>query len=97
MQTFLSSCRYRPFLGNDPATEERAQLFGGFLKGLDCRFFVFDYRGYGLNDGQADESVPYWMGCRLYELAPEPKTFVAFPGAGHQELRLEIMIPAVRS
>ena len=184
------------------ATEERAQLFGGFLKGLGCRFFVFDYRGYGPNDGQAteqgtyldaegalaflhnregidpariifygfslgtgvavelalrepcaglvlrapytsmrdltldryprlarplalmpwlpitrydsaakisrirvpllvmhgdaDESVPYWMGRRLYELAPEPKTFVTFPGAGHQEFPLEIMIPALR-
>src|SRR3972149_3921973 len=29
------------------ATEERAQLFGGFLRGLGCTFFIFDYRGDG--------------------------------------------------
>ena len=185
------------------ATEERARLFGGFLRGLGGRFFVFDYRGYGTSEGtptergtymdaegalaylhntpgldplgivvygfslgtgvavelalrepcaglvlrapytsvrdlvlerypalrrslslvpwlpltrydsaakmplidvpllvmhgDADESVPYWMGRRLYELAPEPKTFVPFPGASHQDFPLEIMTPAVRS
>ena len=185
------------------ADEERAQLFGGFVRGLGCRFFLFDYRGYGRNGGEpteqgtyldatgalaylhnrseidptqiifygfslgtgvavelalrepsiglvlrapftsirdlmlnrmprlrrplafvpwlpltrydsaakipripgpllvmhgdADESVPFWMGQRLYELAPEPKTFVPFPGASHQDFPLDIMIPAVRS
>ena len=184
-------------------TEERANLFGGFLRGLGCRFFVFDYRGYGASGGtateqgtyldaeaalawlhnrpevdparivlygfslgtgvavelalrepslglilrapftsvrdlvlerypklrrplafapglplsryessakiphlrvpllvmhgEADTDVPYWMGQRLYELAPEPKTFVSFPGASHQDFPLEIMTPAVRS
>ena len=183
-------------------TEERAQLFGSFLRELGCRFFLFDYRGYGANGGEAtelntyldadaalaylhnrkdidaarivlygfslgsgvavdlawrepnaglmlrapftsvrdlvleryprmrplltlmpwlpttrynsavkirelrvplllmhgdaDETVPYWMGRRLYELAPEPKTFVPFPGGGHQEVPLEIMAPAMR-
>ena len=185
------------------ASEERAQLFGGFLRGLGCRFFVFDYRGYGPNGGSpsehgtyldaegalaylhnrpdvdparivfygfslgsgvavelalrepgaglvlrapftsirelilhryarlrrilalapwlpftrydsaakisrvrapvlimhgdADESVPQWMGRRLYELAPEPKTFVSFPGAGHQDFPLHLMVPAIRT
>lgn len=184
------------------ATEERAQLFGGFLRGIGCSFFVFDYRGYGPNGGQAteqgtyldaegalaylhnrsdvdparmifygfsmgtgvavelalrelcaglvlrapftsirdlimaryprlrlpltlapwlprtrydsarkigrirapllimhgdaDESVPQWMGRRLYALAPEPKTFVSFPGAQHQDFPLDLMVPAVR-
>ena len=184
------------------STEERAQLFGEFLRGLGCRFFLFDYRGYGQNIGEAteqgtyldaegavaylhnrpeidptriafygfslgtgvavelalrepgaglmlrapftsarelvldrypklrlplalapwlpltrydsaakisrirmpllvmhgdaDQSVPYWMGQRLYELAPEPKTFVTFPGANHQDIPLEIMVPALR-
>ena len=184
------------------ATEELAERFGGFLRGLGCRFFVFDYRGYGANDGvaselgtyldaegalaylhnrreldpariifygfslgtgvavelalrepsaglvlrapftsirdlvfermprlrgllglapwlprtrydsaakipriqvpllvmhgDADESVPYWMGQRIHELAPEPKTFVPFPGASHQDFPLDLMIPAVR-
>lgn len=185
------------------ATEERAQLFGRFLRGVGCQYFVFDYRGYGPNDGaateqgtyldaeaalaylhnrqeidptrivfygfslgtgvamelalrepcaglvlrsaftsirdlavdrlpwlrrplalapwlpmtrydsvakiprirvpllvmhgDADESVPPWMGRHLYELASEPKTFVAFPGASHQDFPLELMIPAVRA
>ena len=183
-------------------TEERAKLFGDFLRGLGCRFFVFDYRGYGANvgkaseqgtyldaegavgylhnreeidptslvfygfslgtgvavelalrepcaglvlrapftslrdlvverlpqlsgplgllpwlpltrydstakiarigvpllvmHGDADESVPFWMGRRLYELAAEPKTFVPFPGASHQDFPLGLMTPAVR-
>ncbi len=184
------------------ATEERARLFGGFLKGLGCRLFLFDYRGYGRNagtateqgtyvdasaalahlhnkpdidpmkivfygfsmgtgvavelalreqsaglilrapftsvkdliidrlpvlrrplsvmpwlpgtrfdsarkighvpgpllvmHGDADETVPYWMGQRVYELGPDPKTFVTFPNAQHQDFPLEIMVPAVR-
>ena len=185
------------------ATEERASLFGGFLRGLGCRFFLFDYRGYGASGGtateqgtyldaeaalawlhnrlevdparivlygfslgtgvavelalrelslglilrapftsvrdlvlerypklrwplaiapglplsrydssakiphlrvpllvmhgEADTDVPFWMGQRLCDLAPEPKTFVSFPGASHQDFPLEIMAPAVRS
>ncbi|OGO51294.1 MAG: hypothetical protein A2148_00375, partial [Chloroflexi bacterium RBG_16_68_14] len=41
------------------ATEERARLFGGFMRGIGCRLFVFDYRGYGANDGQASEQGTY--------------------------------------
>jgi fermentation-respiration switch protein FrsA (DUF1100 family) len=184
------------------AGEERAALFGSFLRGIGCRFFTFDYRGYGSNGGQAteagtyldaeaalahlhnepevdasrivfygfslgtgvavelalrepscglilrapftsvrelilerfpqlrlplslapwlpltrydsvakiarirvpllvmhgaaDRTVPERMGRRLYELAPEPKSFVSFPRADHQDFPLEIMIPAVR-
>ena len=184
------------------ATEERAQLFGGFLRGLGCRFFIFDYRGYGPNDGRAteqgtyldaegalaflhnreeidpariifygfslgtgvavelalressaglvlrapftstrdlvldrhprlrsllglapwlpltrydsaakiprirvpllimhgdaDDTIPFWMGQRLFELAHEPKSFVPFPGASHQAFPLELMIPTIR-
>lgn len=40
-------------------TEERARLFGGFVRGLGCRFFVFDYRGYGPNGGTASEQGAY--------------------------------------
>ncbi|MCH8993403.1 MAG: alpha/beta fold hydrolase [Chloroflexi bacterium] len=185
------------------ATKERAELFGSFLRALSCRFFLFDYRGYGANDGEAsergtyldaegavaylhnrpeidparivfygfslgtgvavelalrelcaalalrapytsirdlivdrfprlrwplalapwlpltrynsaakigrirvpllimhgeeDQSVPFWMGQRLYELAPEPKTFVPFPDSGHQDFPIELMIPALRN
>ena len=184
------------------ATEERARLFGGFLRGIGCRFFTFDYRGYGSNDGQASEAGTYldaagalawlhgrpevdpaaivfygfslgsgvavelalrepscglvlrapftslrdliigrypnlrlplaltpWlpltrydsaskiggirvpllvmrgendrtvlisMGRRLFDLAPEPKTFVSFPDADHAGFPLDLMVPAVR-
>lgn len=46
--------------------------------------------------GEADESVPVWMGRRLYELAPEPRTFVAFPGVAHTDFPAELIAPAVR-
>jgi len=184
------------------SNEERAEQFGRFLRGIGCRFFVFDYRGYGQSAGEAtekgtyldasaalaylhsrteidpmkivfygfsmgtgvaselalrepnaglilrapftcikdlileriprlrtplalmpwlpltrfdtlrkiphvpgpllvmhgdaDATVPYWMGQRVYEAGPEPKTFVTFPDAQHQDFPLEIMIPAVR-
>ncbi len=47
--------------------------------------------------GDADETVPYWMGQRIYELGPDPKTFVTLPNAQHQDFPLEIMVPAVRN
>ncbi|WP_306359574.1 alpha/beta hydrolase [Nocardia sp. CC227C] len=36
--------------------------------------------------GDNDELLPLWMGERLYAAAPEPKKFVVFPGAGHNEV-----------
>jgi len=183
-------------------TAERAELFGQFLRGVGCRFFLFDYRGYGRNAGEAteqatyldasgalghlhnrteidpmkivfygfsmgtgvavelalrepsaglilrapftsvkdlvidrmprlrpllavmpwlpltrfdslrkiahvpgpllvmhgdaDETIPYWMGQRLYEKGPDPKTFVTLPNGLHQDLLLDIMTPTVR-
>jgi fermentation-respiration switch protein FrsA (DUF1100 family) len=35
--------------------------------------------------GEADEIVPLWHGQRLFEMAPGPKTFVAIPGAHHND------------
>jgi fermentation-respiration switch protein FrsA (DUF1100 family) len=37
------------------ATPERARAFGQFLRGLGCRFFTFDYRGYGASSTPASE------------------------------------------
>jgi fermentation-respiration switch protein FrsA (DUF1100 family) len=45
--------------------------------------------------GEADESVPPWMGRRLAELAPGPATFVALPGS-HSEFPAEEAASAVR-
>ena len=36
--------------------------------------------------GEADEIVPFWHGRRLFDKAPGPKTFVAIPGAHHNDL-----------
>jgi abhydrolase domain-containing protein 17 len=35
--------------------------------------------------GEADEIVPLWHGRRLFERAPEPKTFVTIPRAHHND------------
>lgn len=35
--------------------------------------------------GERDEVVPFRSGQKLFELLPEPKTFVAIPGGGHNE------------
>ena len=36
--------------------------------------------------GNRDEIVPFRLGRKLYELAPEPKQFWEVPGAGHNDL-----------
>jgi fermentation-respiration switch protein FrsA (DUF1100 family) len=38
--------------------------------------------------GAADEVIPYWHGQKLFKLANEPKTFVGFPGAGHNDVEI---------
>jgi len=38
--------------------------------------------------GDRDEIVPFALGRALFEAAPEPKTFEAFPGAGHNDVAL---------
>jgi len=40
-------------------SEERARLFGGFVRGLGCRFFTFDYRGYGASSARPSEQGTY--------------------------------------
>ena len=36
--------------------------------------------------GTKDEVIPFWHGKKLFALAHEPKSFAAFPGAGHNDL-----------
>ena len=36
--------------------------------------------------GEEDEVIPFRMGRELFAAAPEPKTFLAVPGAGHDDL-----------
>jgi pimeloyl-ACP methyl ester carboxylesterase len=40
-------------------TPERAAAFNDFLRGIRANFFVFDYRGFGRNDGTATEEGTY--------------------------------------
>ena len=35
--------------------------------------------------GESDEIIPFSMGQKLYESAPEPKTFLPVPGADHSD------------
>ena len=45
--------------------------------------------------GDADNTVPEAMGRRIFDAAPEPKRYVAFPGAGHADLATEMVVPAI--
>ena len=38
--------------------------------------------------GEEDRIIPIDLGQRLFDKAPEPKTFVRIPGAGHNDLHL---------
>jgi len=46
--------------------------------------------------GDADESVPQWMGYRLLEMAPGPKRFVNLAGTNHADFPVHQIVPAVR-
>lgn len=39
--------------------------------------------------GDADRTVPFVLGQRLFALAPEPKRFIAMPGGSHSDLHVE--------
>lgn len=47
--------------------------------------------------GDADETVPQYMGRQVFEAAPEPKTFVSFPGSGHRDIANHMVVPAITS
>ena len=38
--------------------------------------------------GEDDRIIPIELGKKLFEVAPEPKTFIGLPGAGHNDLHL---------
>lgn len=45
--------------------------------------------------GDADQTVPEYMGQRVFEAAPEPKRYVAFPNGGHSDFATELVVPAI--
>jgi pimeloyl-ACP methyl ester carboxylesterase len=47
--------------------------------------------------GTEDQKVPFWMGKRLFERAPEPKRFYPIPGQGHQHPADPAFFAAVRA
>ena len=46
--------------------------------------------------GDNDQTVPEYMGQRIFEAAPEPRTYVSFPGGGHSDISTELVVPAIR-
>lgn len=47
--------------------------------------------------GEADNTVPEYMGQRIFEAAPEPKTYVSFPDTGHSDVATNLVVPAIHS
>jgi fermentation-respiration switch protein FrsA (DUF1100 family) len=45
--------------------------------------------------GDDDQTVPEYMGRRIFDAAPEPKTYVSFPGGGHSDISSEMVVPAI--
>jgi fermentation-respiration switch protein FrsA (DUF1100 family) len=45
--------------------------------------------------GDADQTVPEYMGQRVFEAAAEPKRYVSFPNGGHSDFATELVVPAI--
>jgi len=45
--------------------------------------------------GGADQTVPEYMGQRVFEAAPEPKMYVTFPNGGHRDFSNDLVVPAI--
>jgi fermentation-respiration switch protein FrsA (DUF1100 family) len=45
--------------------------------------------------GDSDQTVPEWMGQRVFEAAPEPKTYVSFPNSGHSDAAGGLVVPSI--
>jgi len=45
--------------------------------------------------GDADQTVPERMGQRVFEAAPEPKRYVAFPNGGHSDFATDLVVAAI--
>jgi pimeloyl-ACP methyl ester carboxylesterase len=45
--------------------------------------------------GDADRTVPEYMGQRVFEAAPGPKRYVAFPDSGHSDIAASLVVPHI--
>jgi pimeloyl-ACP methyl ester carboxylesterase len=47
--------------------------------------------------GDADRTVPEYMGKQVFDAAPEPKTYVRFPNSGHSDVSADLVVPPITS
>jgi len=45
--------------------------------------------------GDADTTVPEYMGQQIFEAAPGPKRYVAFPNSGHSDISADLVVPPI--
>ena len=45
--------------------------------------------------GDADTTVPEYMGQQIFEAAPGPKRYVAFPNSGHSDVSPDLVVPPI--
>ena len=45
--------------------------------------------------GDADTTVPEYMGRRIFDAAPGPKTYVSFPDSGHSDIGAHLVVPPI--
>lgn len=45
--------------------------------------------------GDADKTVPEWMGKRIFDAAPEPKRYVTFLNCGHSDIAASLVVPPI--
>ncbi len=45
--------------------------------------------------GDADKTVPHFMGKRIFDAAPEPKRFVTFSNSGHSDISSDLVVPPI--
>jgi hypothetical protein len=45
--------------------------------------------------GEADTTVPEYMGQQVFAAAPEPKTYVQFPASGHSDISAGLVVPPI--
>ena len=45
--------------------------------------------------GDDDKTVPEYMGQQVFEAAPGPKRYVAFPGGGHSDIGADLVVPPI--
>jgi fermentation-respiration switch protein FrsA (DUF1100 family) len=45
--------------------------------------------------GDSDKTVPEYMGRRIFDAAPGPKTYASFPNSGHSDIGAHLVVPPI--